>query len=80
MSIGRYQLGRRLTSRHTNNIPLSAPFNNIGKHHGGDDELGSGIDGPFGVGGVHDGTAPYHDVIVVLLAKDGEMIEAVGGG
>mmetsp|Transcript_5284 Transcript_5284/g.10894 ORF Transcript_5284/g.10894 Transcript_5284/m.10894 type:complete len:267 (-) Transcript_5284:172-972(-) len=78
--VSRHQFRRRLAARHAHDIPLGAPFDYVRKHDRRDDEFGPGVDGPLGVLGVHDGAAADHDVPIVLLAKIGEVVEAVGRG
>jgi len=72
------KLGGGLTSGNANDVACRTPFDNIGKHDGSNDELGTGIDDILGVGGVEDGAATDHDVAVVLGAAIAQVLQAVG--
>mmetsp|Transcript_7383 Transcript_7383/g.14705 ORF Transcript_7383/g.14705 Transcript_7383/m.14705 type:complete len:282 (-) Transcript_7383:169-1014(-) len=80
VTVGIHKLCGCLAARNTNDVASCAPLDYIGKHDGGDDELGPGIDRVLGIVGVEDGTTADHYISIVFRTEIGQMLKAVGRG
>jgi hypothetical protein len=78
VTVGVHEFRGSLTSRNRDNVTFLAPFNDIGKHDGRNDELTTCVNSSFGVFNSENSSASDHDVAVVLLTKVSEVIETVG--
>mmetsp|Transcript_9218 Transcript_9218/g.23834 ORF Transcript_9218/g.23834 Transcript_9218/m.23834 type:complete len:262 (-) Transcript_9218:896-1681(-) len=74
------RLRRRLAARDDHDVARRAPGNNLGHEHGGDDELGAGIESRLGIGHRQHCAAANHHLGAMLGAEVTHRVEHTRGG